>query len=81
MEFINHIIATISFRLIEDILEKRQNDGRYAYRHLRMTLTTRWGWYAWQNVMSFDIDNHLVICHPFYRGRPISNVNIQVSDY
>lgn len=46
-----------------------------------MTLTTRWGWYAWQNVMSFDIDNHLVICHPFYRGRPISNLNIQVSKY
>lgn len=47
-----------------------------------MALTTRWGWYAWQNVGSFDIDNHLIICSPsssHYRGRQISDLNIQVS--
>ncbi|KAK6643429.1 hypothetical protein RUM43_004934 [Polyplax serrata] len=67
----------IKRRLMEDIIEKRQSNGQYAYRHLRMSLTTRWGWYAWQKLLPFNMDNHLIFSGPFYRGRPISDSNVQ----
>ncbi|KAL0278493.1 UNVERIFIED_CONTAM: hypothetical protein PYX00_000309 [Menopon gallinae] len=67
----------IKKRLLEDILEKRQNDGRYTYRHLRMSLTSKWGCYAWQNLLPFNIDNHLILSSSTYRGRPVTESNIQ----
>lgn len=43
-----------------------------------MPLTTRWGWYAWQKFVPFKIDNHLIFANSHYRGRPLSDANIQV---
>lgn len=46
-----------------------------------MTLTSRWGRYAWQEMMPFNIDNHLIISNGTYRGRAVTNMNIQESIY
>lgn len=47
-------------------------------RFLRMALTTKWGLYAWEDVEDFSVDNHLVNSPCSFKGRPITDSNIQV---
>ncbi|XP_067005165.2 uncharacterized protein [Anabrus simplex] len=69
-------------QLREHIVERRKADGSLAFPHLRTSLTTRWGRYAWEKPKKFHLDNHLVTGGPLFRGRPITEQNIQecVSD-
>ena len=45
---------------------------------MKMALTTKYGLYAWKNVHDFSLDNHLINSPCSYRGRPITDLNIQV---
>ncbi|XP_043266539.1 uncharacterized protein [Venturia canescens] len=49
---------------------------------MRMGLTTKFGFYAWKNLDDFSMDDHLISSPCYYRGRQISDTNIQdfVSD-
>ncbi|XP_033221703.1 uncharacterized protein LOC117175944 isoform X2 [Belonocnema kinseyi] len=49
---------------------------------MRMSLTTKWGLYAWENLEEFSVDNHLLISPCSFKGRAITESNIQeyVSD-
>ncbi|XP_076280417.1 uncharacterized protein LOC143209078 isoform X2 [Lasioglossum baleicum] len=51
-------------------------------RFLRMGLSTRWGLYVWKDLKDFSVDNHLIHSSSSFRGRPITESNIQdyVSD-
>ncbi|XP_076169459.1 uncharacterized protein LOC143147771 isoform X2 [Ptiloglossa arizonensis] len=51
-------------------------------RFLRAGLSTRWGLYVWRDLDYFSLNNHLVNSPCFFRGRPITESNIQdyVSD-
>ncbi|XP_076659010.1 uncharacterized protein LOC143362594 isoform X2 [Halictus rubicundus] len=47
-----------------------------------MGLSTRWGLYVWKDLKDFSVDNHLINSSSSFRGRPITESNIQdyVSD-
>lgn len=47
-------------------------------RFLRAGLSTRWGLYVWKDLDYFSVDNHLLNSPCLYRGRPITEFNIQV---
>jgi len=64
-------------RLEEDVLNKLGDDGRLCFPRLRKTLTTRWGWYAWATT-PFLIENHVIFMTAMFKGRPITDFNIQV---
>ncbi|XP_076664076.1 uncharacterized protein LOC143366691 [Andrena cerasifolii] len=51
-------------------------------RFLRAGLSTRWGLYVWRDLDYFSVDNHLINSPCSFRGRPITESNIQeyVSD-
>ncbi|XP_069685750.1 uncharacterized protein [Periplaneta americana] len=72
----------IKARLQEQIIEKRNKDGKLMFPHLQTSLTTKWGRYAWVKSNSFSLDNHLLVGSGFFRGRIVNDLNIQeyVSD-
>ncbi|XP_015597807.1 uncharacterized protein LOC107268977 [Cephus cinctus] len=49
---------------------------------LRAALTQKWGLYAWETVDDFSVDNHLFNSPCSFKGRPITESNLQeyVSD-
>ncbi|XP_012284448.1 uncharacterized protein LOC105701886 [Orussus abietinus] len=49
---------------------------------LRCALNTKWGLYTWESLEEFSVDNHLINSPCTYRGRPVTELNIQdlVSD-
>ncbi|XP_021938483.1 uncharacterized protein LOC110839019 isoform X2 [Zootermopsis nevadensis] len=75
-------LALIKQRLEENILNRRDNEGKLMFPHLQTALTTRWGRYAWEKPSSFSLDNHLVVGSALFRGRSVNDWNIQecVSD-
>lgn len=70
--------------LHHDILDQRHADGRLRFPHLRTPLTQRWGRYAWKrdDAVHFQLDKQLLMCSAAFRGRPVTDNNIQevVSD-
>ncbi|XP_073974217.1 uncharacterized protein isoform X1 [Rhodnius prolixus] len=73
----------IKNRIQTDIIEREKN-GRLVFPHLRTMLTSRWGNYAWikGSEKQFRIDNQIVLASGNFKGRPVSDTNIQeyVSD-
>ncbi|BES98312.1 transcription initiation factor tfiid subunit [Nesidiocoris tenuis] len=73
----------IKNRIQADIVE-REKAGRIVFPHLRTVLTSRWGNYAWVkgSEKQFRIDNHIVTASGTFKGRSVSDANIQeyVSD-
>ncbi|XP_046400941.1 uncharacterized protein LOC124167164 isoform X2 [Ischnura elegans] len=55
---------------------------RLAHPQLSMVLTTRWGRYAWEKPKGFNIEKHVVLANSLFRGRPVTEFNVQecVSD-
>ncbi|XP_011499973.1 PREDICTED: uncharacterized protein LOC105363859 isoform X2 [Ceratosolen solmsi marchali] len=49
---------------------------------LRMALTTKCYRYAWEKLENFSVDNHLIVSSNSFKGRPITESNVQeyVSD-
>ncbi|XP_052130922.1 uncharacterized protein LOC113204879 isoform X2 [Frankliniella occidentalis] len=70
--------------LHRDILDQRHPDGRLRFPHLRTPLSQRWGRYAWKrdDAVHFQLDKQLLLCSAAFRGRPVTDNNIQevVSD-
>ncbi|XP_071452332.1 putative diacyglycerol O-acyltransferase Rv3480c isoform X2 [Hetaerina americana] len=55
---------------------------RLAHPQLSMVLKTRWGRYAWEKAEEFKIERHVVLASSLFRGRPVTEFNVQeyVSD-
>ncbi|ALC39407.1 CG33120 [Drosophila busckii] len=69
-----HINRAYSTQLIE----LKDKTGVLRYPMLRQQLVTCWGHYAWVNDSSgFNINNHVLLSTPKYRGRAVSESNIQ----
>ena len=66
---------------IEDELRSHLMHLSSSNIFLRMALTTKWGLYAWEQLDSFSVDNHLLFSPNLYKGRAITDLNIQVSKY
>nr|CAD7461595.1 unnamed protein product [Timema tahoe] len=69
-------------RLQEYIVDRIENNGNLSFPHLRTSLTSKnlflcWGRYTWQQVDDFSINNHLIVGNSTFRGRPVSELNIQ----
>ncbi|XP_063699022.1 uncharacterized protein LOC134829722 isoform X2 [Culicoides brevitarsis] len=67
----------IQIKFLENVIEKRDKQGNLCYPKLKLKLTTCWGNYAWIKDSEFNIDDHLFFVSPSFRGRMISETNIQ----
>lgn len=65
----------------EDVLEKQNRDGSLRFPHMKKSLTSCWGRYAWmKDTDEFDMDNHVIhVTNPVFRNRIVTSANIQVS--
>ncbi|KAJ9587824.1 hypothetical protein L9F63_018748, partial [Diploptera punctata] len=74
----------IKQRIKKHILERKDKSGKLIFPHLKTGLTDRLGRYAWtlNKAKYFDIDSHVNVANSIYRGRFVSECNIQeyVSD-
>lgn len=64
----------------EDVVEKRNRDGSLRFPHMKNSLTSCWGRYAWHRDSSdFNIQNHVVhVENPMFRNRVVTSANIRV---
>ncbi|XP_059618178.1 uncharacterized protein LOC132262782 [Phlebotomus argentipes] len=70
---------TIRRRMFEHVLDRRNKDGSLAFPFMKCTLHCRWGHYAWADDGSdFDIENHVIYSQEGYRGRPVTDANVQL---
>ncbi|CAK9797114.1 hypothetical protein ANTQUA_LOCUS1033 [Anthophora quadrimaculata] len=78
-QFRNHGIYTllIQGRSIADGIHSHLVHLASSRRFLRAGLSTRWGLYVWKDLDQFSVDNHLLNAPCSYRGRPITDSNIQ----
>ena len=83
-QFRNHGICTllIQSRSIAEGIRGHLVHLATSRRFLRAGLSTRWGLYVWKDLDYFSVDNHLLNSPCSFRGRPITEFNIQdyVSD-
>ncbi|KAF4533306.1 hypothetical protein B566_EDAN004427 [Ephemera danica] len=63
----------------EEVLERRDAKGELCFPRLRAALTSRWGHYAWRpcEPHEFRLDSHVVVGSQHFRGRPVTDANIQ----
>ncbi|EDX05425.1 GD21804 [Drosophila simulans] len=62
----------------QHLTDLRDKTGMLRFPKLRQKLVTCWGHYAWVNDSSgFNINNHVLLSTHKYRGRPVSESNIQ----
>ncbi|XP_020799066.1 uncharacterized protein LOC110176916 [Drosophila serrata] len=60
------------------LTDLRDKTGMLRFPKLRQKLVTCWGHYAWVNDNSgFNINNHVLLSTHKYRGRPVTESNIQ----
>ncbi|EDW04027.1 uncharacterized protein LOC6562456 [Drosophila grimshawi] len=60
------------------LTELKDKAGILKFPKLRQKLVTCWGQYAWVNDSTgFNINNHVLLSNPKYRGRPVNESNIQ----
>ncbi|KAJ0178910.1 hypothetical protein K1T71_005685 [Dendrolimus kikuchii] len=64
------------------VIEKKDKDGQPMFPRLQNLLVSCWGNYAWDANVEFKLENHVIIASAVYRGRPVTDTNIQeyVSD-
>ncbi|CAG4991936.1 unnamed protein product [Parnassius apollo] len=63
--------------LTQHVIDRRDKDGDLMFPRLRQCLVSHWGNYAWDTNVSFRPDNHFIVSNAIYRGRPVSDANIQ----
>ncbi|KAM8717126.1 hypothetical protein ACLKA7_003919 [Drosophila subpalustris] len=62
----------------QQLIELKDKAGTLKFPKLRQKLVTCWGHYAWVNDSSgFNINNHVLLSTHKYRGRPVTESNIQ----
>ncbi|KAM3967347.1 uncharacterized protein ACR2FA_011692 [Aphomia sociella] len=67
----------IKQKLIEHVLDRRDSKGQLMFPRLRHLLVSCWGNYAWDVNVVFRPENHCIVANAVYRGRPVSDNNIQ----
>ncbi|XP_013138724.1 PREDICTED: uncharacterized protein LOC106103490 [Papilio polytes] len=72
-----HNVDQIRNELYEHVIERRDKDGELMFPRLRHCLVSCWGNYAWDAHMPFRPENHFIVSNAVYRGRPVSDSNIQ----
>ncbi|CAH2071576.1 unnamed protein product, partial [Iphiclides podalirius] len=70
-------IEQIKNILTQHVIDRRDNDGNFMFPRLRQCLVSCWGNYAWDANMVFRPENHFIVSNAVYRGRPVSDANIQ----
>jgi hypothetical protein len=63
-------------------VDRRNSHGELQFPRLRAALTSRWGHYAWRlcSEDEFRLDSHIVVGTQFFRGRAVTDANIQVGE-
>ncbi|XP_076763938.1 uncharacterized protein LOC143431241 [Xylocopa sonorina] len=83
-QFRNHGIYTllVQGRTIAESIRGHLIHLTSSRRFLRAGLSTRWGLYVWKDLDYFSVDNHLLNSSCSFRGRALTESNIQdyVSD-
>lgn len=64
-------------RHLQEIVSRTDKIGNLVFPKLTKCLTSRWGSYAWKS-RDFNLEQVLVTDLKSYRGRPITENNIQV---
>ncbi|XP_063217290.1 uncharacterized protein LOC134528033 [Bacillus rossius redtenbacheri] len=75
-------LARVRACLQDEILDQKNAAGELRFPHLRMALGTRTTMllakhYVWRPVARFSLDDHLLLGSNLFRGRPVSELNIQ----
>lgn len=71
-------IETIRDGIYQAVNQKKMKSGELMFPKLSAQLMTCWGFYAWKmSPESFDVDNHITVYPPSYRGRPVTSTNVQ----
>ncbi|KPJ02853.1 hypothetical protein RR46_02780 [Papilio xuthus] len=73
----SHNVEQIRNELYEHVIERRDKDGGLMFPRLRHCLVSCWGNYAWDAHVPFRRENHFIVSNAVYRGRPVSDSNIQ----
>ncbi|KAF5285509.1 hypothetical protein FQR65_LT13206 [Abscondita terminalis] len=63
-------------RHLQEVVNRKDKQGNLTFPKLRQHLIKRYGIYAWEKE-TFDLDVHFLIAPSNYRGRPVSDINIQ----
>ncbi|XP_039749563.1 uncharacterized protein LOC120626223 isoform X2 [Pararge aegeria] len=63
--------------LAQHVIDRRDQKGDLLFPRLRHLLVSSWGNYAWDANIQFRLENHFVMANGVYRGRPVSDSNIQ----
>ncbi|XP_018322920.1 uncharacterized protein LOC108735448 isoform X2 [Agrilus planipennis] len=68
-------------RHVQEVVNRRTKTGELAFPRLRHCLVTKCGYYAWKRT-NFEINNNLMIAPSTFRGRTLTELNLQeyVSD-
>ncbi|KAI5723535.1 hypothetical protein M8J76_007712 [Diaphorina citri] len=74
-----HHYETVKQQVLRDIVDKRKRNGRrLCFPHLKCSLTSRRGCYAWvRDTSGFNIDNHVILESNQFRGRPVTEANVK----
>ena len=64
--------------LKKHVIERRDENGELMFPRLRHRLVSSWGNYAWDGTQPFVLENHVFVAKGVYRGRHVSDINIQV---
>ncbi|CAG9812476.1 unnamed protein product [Phaedon cochleariae] len=67
-------------KTFQEVVRRRDKAGNLSFPRLRHCLVTRCGTYAWQNTGTFDLDQNLTVAPFTYKGRAVTELNIQVMD-
>ncbi|XP_022118554.2 uncharacterized protein LOC110995611 isoform X1 [Pieris rapae] len=67
----------IKRELTQLVIDRRDQNGELAFPRLRQLLVSYWGNYAWDGNVPFRPENHVFLANAVYRGRPVSDANIQ----
>ncbi|RVE43849.1 hypothetical protein evm_011517 [Chilo suppressalis] len=67
----------IKEKLTNHVIDCRDKNGDLMFPRLRQLLVSCWGNYAWDASVPFRPENHFIMATSVYRGRPVSETNIQ----
>ncbi|XP_053603817.1 uncharacterized protein LOC128671395 [Plodia interpunctella] len=70
-------VEEIRRHVTEHLMDRRDADGELMFPRLRHQLVSCWGNYAWDEYVVFRPDNHFIVASGVYRGRPVTDNNIQ----
>ncbi|XP_050343594.1 uncharacterized protein LOC126769097 isoform X2 [Nymphalis io] len=75
-------VDEIKHEITQHVIDRRDERGELMFPRLRQLLVSSWGNYAWDANVPFRLENHFIVSNGVYRGRPVSDNNIQeyVSD-